>query len=316
MPSEAISSKEELGKSFVQQGKTENENVPVRKRLTMQSCEIDQQINISESPKPIAQVHQSAGAPVVSVSFETGRKGLQPFRDGVMTKFANQTCAEERERVLALEKEDPITVQEIVVTSRAFVDACSSGDTAEAKRIVNDAEDDELLQAYCYIAFEKALRNAHFEIIKLFILEWGLPLQDHEMGLKACHICVEAVSATPSSFRNIIEILRLFFSGHFGISVDTPRPKDGWTALCAACAAGEVAVACKLIQGGANVNSITRDNETPLSLANRAASGAEGNVLINVLKKEGALVDPKDIMKKLREKPAPIEYSSFSGTAI
>jgi len=221
---------------------------------------------------------------------------------------------EEHERMRLLRKEDPIMLQDVLNTSRAFVQAVKDEDLEELKRIVKDAEVGELLQVFVLQALVMAMKGAMLEIVREMV-NWGVSLQ-HDQLTMSLHLVCEGTNR--ENFSNSWRILQLLTDGNNEgrLHVDAPRLKDGWTPLCIACADACLPLTFKLLEMEADPNVITRVNETPLGIAKRKLASdteeqKEARVIIsNMLRHYGGMQLWKDAMsaqRKPRRQQAPKE---------
>merc|ERR1712232_877691 len=96
----------------------------------------------------------------------------------------------------------------------------------------------------------------------------GLPLENEQLS-QAPHLICEI--AGRENFGDAWRILQILFEGNSKgcVSVDAPRFTDGWSPLCVACARSCVPLVAKLLELDADPNVITRDKQTPMSLARK-----------------------------------------------
>lgn len=199
---------------------------------------------------------------------------------------------EEHARLTKYKEEDPISLQDALNTSQAFVEAARNSDVEELQRVVDESEEGEILQGFAAQAMIIAVRKADLDIVEKLI-SWGLPVQGPEME-QALHLACEITNR--ENFSKTWRIVKALTEGNEsgGIHIDTPRMGDGWTPLCVACADACVPLAFKLLEMKADPNVITRRNETPLALVKRkkeedtAEIREARNILSNMLKDYGA----------------------------
>lgn len=199
---------------------------------------------------------------------------------------------EEHARLTKYKEEDPIALQDALNTSQAFVQAVRDGDVEELKRVVEDAEEGEILQGFAAQALIIAVKKADLDIVEKLV-GWGLPLHYPDMQ-QAIHLACEITNR--ENFSKTWRIVKALNEGNEsgGIHLDTPRIGDGWTPLCVACADACVPLAFKLLEMKADANVITRRSETPLGLARRKKpedteeTKEARNILTNMLKDYGA----------------------------
>lgn len=174
---------------------------------------------------------------------------------------------EERERLAKLQAEDPITLQDVFNTSRALVDAVRDEDVEELRTVVARGEAGEFLQFFVLQACAMSLRNTSLDIVRALV-QWGVPLQ-HEMLSHSMHLVCEVT--TRDNFSSAWRILQVLKEGNAEgrLDINEPRPGDGWTPLCVACARACLPLTVKLLELGADPNVITRASETPVALAKR-----------------------------------------------
>eukprot|EP00927_Polykrikos_kofoidii_P066237 TRINITY_DN61874_c0_g1_i1.p1 TRINITY_DN61874_c0_g1~~TRINITY_DN61874_c0_g1_i1.p1 ORF type:complete len:358 (-),score=77.00 TRINITY_DN61874_c0_g1_i1:151-1224(-) len=211
---------------------------------------------------------------------------------------------EERARLELFRREDPISYQDAVNTSRALVDAVRDGDHDEMCRVIADAEPGELLQPFIIQAFVIAVNGAMLEIVRVMV-DKGIPLQ-HEYLSQSLHLVCEV--ATRENFGSVWRIVQLLIEGNNEgrVNLDSPRYPDGWTPLCIACAQGCLPLAFKLLDFKADPNVITRNNDTPIALAKKKRShdGEEQKeargIIVNMLREYGGKESYKDALKASR----------------
>ncbi|CAK9017401.1 unnamed protein product [Durusdinium trenchii] len=208
-------------------------------------------------------------------------------------------------RLKQLQADDPIAWQDALNTSRALVEAVKENDVDELRRVVANADEGELIQAFMIQAFVVALKSSALEIVQQLV-DWGLPLTSGAFG-QALHLVCELVDR--ENFSNSWRILKTLKEGNaFGaIDINTPRSSDGWTPLCIACADACLPLAFKLLELNADPNVITRSNDTPLSLAKRGQPEdneeqreARG-IISNMLRSYGAQDSYKDVLRISRK---------------
>jgi hypothetical protein len=215
-----------------------------------------------------------------------------------------EDAAEERERVMRLRREDPITLQDAVNTSRALVDAVKDGDLEELQSIVSNAEEGEFLQAFTLQAFVLSLKSGSLTIVQQLVA-WGIPLQHTDLS-QAIHLVCEITNR--DNFSDAWRIVQLLTDGNAegSIDINTPRIADGWTPLCIACADACLPLAFKLLELGADPNVITRANATPISLVKqkRAEDSEEQQeargIISNMLRAYGGEEKWRDALSKQR----------------
>ncbi|CAJ1360094.1 unnamed protein product [Effrenium voratum] len=216
-------------------------------------------------------------------------------------------------RLQKLRSEDPIAWQDALNTSRALVEAVKENDIHELRRVVADAEEGELIQAFVIQAFVTALKASSLEIVQQLV-DWGMPLHISSLS-QALHSVCEMVDR--ENFSNNWRILKVLIEGNEGnIDINTPRTNDGWTPLCVACADACLPLAFKLLELQADPNVITRNNDTPLSLAKRTRtddseeqSEARG-IIANMLQSYGAQDNYKDVLRLSRKQSQAPDRSS------
>jgi len=218
---------------------------------------------------------------------------------------------EEMARIQKLKQDDPITVQDIVNTSRALVEAARESDVEELKRIVNDAIEGEFLQAFTLQAFVVALKSASLEIVRTMI-DMGMPLCHEHLEQSIHLVCEITTKENFSDAWRIVELLCCGGKDGSRIDVNLPRPGDGWTPLCIACAMLSVPLAYKLLELGADPNVVTCSSDTPLSLLKNLS--VESNeeqqeakeILINMLLQYGGVWSWRDAIRtRTRPRPQP-----------
>lgn len=217
--------------------------------------------------------------------------------------------AEERERLKLLREDDPIAIQDIFNTSAALVEAVKNHDIKEVRQIVQDAERGEFLQGHVFQAFMLALREPDLEMVKLFVA-WGVPL-DYPQYAESQQFLAEVVNR--KNFSDATRIMELLHKGNdtmgARLDIDTPRTKDSFTALCIGCDQACLPLVFKLLEMGASPNTITRNDETPMSLALRArASDSEEQkearpIIANMLREAGGKQDSKSALQALFGRP-------------
>mmetsp|Transcript_43622 Transcript_43622/g.69217 ORF Transcript_43622/g.69217 Transcript_43622/m.69217 type:complete len:251 (+) Transcript_43622:87-839(+) len=217
-------------------------------------------------------------------------------------------------RLKQLQSDDPIAWQDALNTSRAVVEAVKENDIEELRRVVANAEQGELIQAFTIQSFFLALKASSLEMVQQFV-DWGMPLQSASLS-QVLHLVCEMVSR--ENFSNSWRILKVLADGNAygGIDINTPRSSDGWTPLCIACAGACLPLAFKLLELKADPNVITRSNETPLSLAKRAQPEdneeqreARG-IISNMLRSYGAQDNYKDVLRISRKQAKEINVAS------
>eukprot|EP00746_Dinoflagellata_sp_MGD_P072007 gnl/MRDRNA2_/MRDRNA2_29264_c0_seq1.p1 gnl/MRDRNA2_/MRDRNA2_29264_c0~~gnl/MRDRNA2_/MRDRNA2_29264_c0_seq1.p1 ORF type:complete len:369 (+),score=85.96 gnl/MRDRNA2_/MRDRNA2_29264_c0_seq1:86-1192(+) len=205
-----------------------------------------------------------------------------------------EDSADEHARLSKYKEEDPISLQDALNTSQAFVEAARNGDVEELKRVVDEAEEGEILQGFAAQAMIIAVRQADLDVVEKLIA-WGLPVDGPGGELEqAVHLACEITNR--ENFSKTWRIVKALTEGNEsgGIHIDSPRMGDGWTPLCVACADACVPLAFKLLEMKADPNVITRRNETPLVLArcprphDKEETKEARNILTNMLKDYGA----------------------------
>lgn len=189
-------------------------------------------------------------------------------RNGLFQKFPlafYESAEDERRRIERLKEEDPITLQDIVNTSRALVDLVKENDLEEVRRLVADAAEGEFLQVFVLQAFVHALKSASLEMVTAFV-DWGVPLEKEDLS-QSLHLVCEVTNR--DNFSDAWRILQLLGDNCTALTINIPRTQDGWTPLCVACADACLPLCFKLLELQADPNAITRGNETPLALAKR-----------------------------------------------
>jgi hypothetical protein len=219
---------------------------------------------------------------------------------------------QEQERIQRLKREDPITLQDAVNTSRALVDAVKEADVEEMRRVVADAVEGEFLQVFVMQAFVLALKSGSLAMVKEMV-NWGVPLHHAELA-EAVHVVCEITNR--DNFSDTWRIVQLLTEGNGEgkIDINTPRRADGWTPLCVACADACLPLVFKLLELDADPNAITRANATPLGIAKikRAAIDDEEqqearSIITNMLRHYGGEENWKAALRKPKIKMPPQE---------
>lgn len=229
-----------------------------------------------------------------------------------------EDAEQEKHRIMRLRREDPIAVQDAVNTSRALVDGVRELDLEELQSVVANAQPGEFLQFFILHAFLLAVKSVSLPIVKALV-NWGTPIEHEELAL-ALHAVCEAT--TRENFSDAWRIVQLLVDGNGRqrMDVNTPRPTDGWTPLCIACADACVPLAAKLLEMRADPNVITRKNETPLALAkvtrpSDTAEQQEGrSILANMLVHHGAQESWRDALKVARLPPVRTAKQTSAAT--
>lgn len=215
-----------------------------------------------------------------------------------------EEAGEEEERLQRLRREDPITLQDAINTSRALVDAVKAGDVEEMQRVVADAEEGEFLQVFVLQAFVLALKSASLKLVKELV-NWGIPLS-HQQLSQAVHLVCEITNR--DNFSETWRIVELLIMGNSEgkLDVNAPRVFDGWTPLCIACADACLPLAFKLLELEADPNVITRSSTTPLAIVRtkRADDSEEQkearDIIANMLCHYGAEESWRDALRKAK----------------
>lgn len=178
-----------------------------------------------------------------------------------------EDAEEEYARLQRLQREDPISLQDALNTSRALVDAAREGDLDEMRSIVANAVDGEFLQGFSLQALAIAVQCVSLDMVRQLVV-WGVPV-GHEQLSQLLHLVCELTNR--DNFSDAWRIIQLLNEGNSGgkIGIDAPRTKDGWTPLCVACARACLPLTFKLLELQADPNVITRANDTPIALAKR-----------------------------------------------
>mmetsp|Transcript_26236 Transcript_26236/g.39893 ORF Transcript_26236/g.39893 Transcript_26236/m.39893 type:complete len:262 (-) Transcript_26236:161-946(-) len=201
---------------------------------------------------------------VASDSYKT----IPAFRNAAFKKYPLaflESPQEEGERLQKLKLEDPIALQDAVNTSQALVEAVKEHSIDDVRSVVENAVEGEFLQVFVLQAVVLALKAASLEMVKV-LYEFGAPFI-HEKLQEALHLVCEVTNR--DNFSDAWRILQLLIDGdgEAKANINQPRSVDGWTPLCVACADACLPLAFKLLEMGADVNVITRNNDTPVSLA-------------------------------------------------
>lgn len=234
----------------------------------------------------------------------------QAFKEHPLAPIEDEQ--EERARLRRLKEEDPIAVQDILNTSAALVDAAKRHDLKDAKRIVQDAIRGEFLQFQVFQAFMLALQTPDLEMARLFV-GWGVPL-DHPQYAESQHILAEAVNRT--NFSDATRIMELLHKGNdlgARLDVDMPRRVDSFTALCIGCKQACLPLVFKLLEMRAQSNTITKTDETPLSLALSGATKDENDeqrearpIIAAMLREAGGKPDAKAALQAMLAPRKPV----------
>jgi hypothetical protein len=224
-----------------------------------------------------------------------------------------EDAAEEHARLTKYKEEDPISLQDALNTSQAFVEAARNGDVEDLKRVIDEAEEGEILQGFAAQAMIIAVRRADQDMVEKLI-GWGLPLDCDAME-QALHLACEITNR--ENFSKTWRIVKALSEGNEngGINIDTPRMGDGWTPLCVACADACVPLTFKLLEMKADPNVITRRNETPLVLARVPRptdvedTKEARNILTNMLKDYGAQGTAANVLANAHGLPLPGQAS-------
>jgi len=223
-----------------------------------------------------------------------------------------EEAEEEQARIERLRREDPISLQDAMNTSRALVDAVKEGDVEEMRRIVADAEEGEFLQVFVLQAFVLALKSGSLAVVKELV-NWGTPLNHLQLS-EAIHIVCEITNK--DNFSDTWRMVELLTGGNTEgrIDINTPRRADGWTPLCIACADACLPLVCKLLELDADPNVITRSNATPIGIVkvrrketdNEEQQEARG-IIVNMLRHHGGEENWKEALRKPKQKVQPEE---------
>lgn len=235
-------------------------------------------------------------------------------RDAAIARdFAEQPLAfvededEERVRLLQLKEDDPISLQDVVNTSRALVDAAKAIDLEELRSVVSNAQPGEFLQSHVAQAVFHALQATSLDLLQQLI-SWGVPLRQERL-LHSLHFVCEITSR--DNFSDTWRILQLLTEGNEngGICINTPRLQDGWTPLCIACSNACLPLTFKLLEMRADPNIITRSNETPLALVKKQHDNdseeqmESRGIIFNMLRHHGAQESWKEVLTLTRTSP-------------
>ncbi|CAJ1360095.1 unnamed protein product [Effrenium voratum] len=199
-------------------------------------------------------------------------------------------------RLQKLRSEDPIAWQDALNTSRALVEAVKENDIHELRRVVADAEEGELIQAFVIQAFVTALKASSLEIVQQLV-DWGMPLHISSLS-QALHSVCEMVDR--ENFSNNWRILKVLIEGNEGnIDINTPRTNDGWTPLCVACADACLPLAFKLLEPRepCELRSLAKRTRTDDSEEQSEARG----IIANMLQSYGAQDNYKDVLRLSRK---------------
>jgi len=211
---------------------------------------------------------------------------------------------EEQDRLQRLQRDDPISLQDAINTSRALVDAVKEGDVEEMQSVVANAEEGEFLQVFVLQAFVLALKSGSLAVVKELV-NWGAPL-GHQNLSQAIHLVCEITNR--DNFSETWRIVQLLVDGNGEgrLDVNTPRVADGWTPLCIACQDACLPLAFKLLELEADPNVITRSNATPIGIVkvarpNDTEEQQEARGLIaNMLCHYGGRENWKDALRKAK----------------
>eukprot|EP00933_Yihiella_yeosuensis_P037064 TRINITY_DN30909_c0_g1_i1.p1 TRINITY_DN30909_c0_g1~~TRINITY_DN30909_c0_g1_i1.p1 ORF type:complete len:271 (+),score=40.75 TRINITY_DN30909_c0_g1_i1:71-883(+) len=239
------------------------------------------------------------------------------FRETPLAFFDDDQA--EIARIHKLRMDDPIAFQDAVNTSRALVDAVKENDLEELRRIVAEAEDGEFIQAFIVQALVLALKATSLDTVKQLV-EWGIPLGNDQFA-QAIHMVCEITNR--ENFSNAWRIVEILMKGNSQgkLDINTPRVGDGWTPLCVACAGACLPLVFKLLELGADPNTITQDNDTPVSLAKRPLSTDDEeqkearNIISNMLRSYGGQERWQDALRQSRRPPRPAPKEASSSNA-
>jgi hypothetical protein len=224
------------------------------------------------------------------------------FRDQPFALIEDES--EEQERIQRLRRDDPISLQDALNTSRALVDAVKAGDMEELQSIVANAEEGEFLQVFVVQAFVLALKSGSLPLVKEMV-HWGMPLSNLQLS-QALHLVCEITNR--DNFSDTWRILQLLTDGNSDgkLNINAPRIVDGWTPLCIACADACLPLAFKLLELDADPNVITRSNATPLSIVKikrpddtEEQQEARG-IIANMLRHYGGEADYRKALQKAK----------------
>jgi len=228
---------------------------------------------------------------------------MSSFSDAPM--FFKEDAEADVARLKQLQRDDPIAWQDAVNTSRALVESVKDNDIEELRRVVANADEGELIQAFTIQSFVMALKASSLEMVQQFV-DWGMPLQSPSLS-QVLHLVCELVNR--ENFSSSWRILKVLAEGNcYGaLDINTPRSSDGWTPLCIACGGACLPLAFKLLELKADPNVITRSNETPLSIVKRSQPDDDEEqieargIISNMLHSYGAQDNYRDVLRISRK---------------
>eukprot|EP00434_Breviolum_minutum_P040486 symbB.v1.2.035977.t1/scaffold4963.1/size32391/1 len=148
---------------------------------------------------------------------------MSSFSDAPM--FFKEDAEADVARLKQLQRDDPIAWQDAVNTSRALVESVKDNDIEELRRVVANADEGELIQAFTIQSFVMALKASSLEMVQQFV-DWGMPLQSPSLS-QVLHLVCELVNR--ENFSSSWRILKVLAEGNcYGaLDINTPRSSDG-----------------------------------------------------------------------------------------
>uniref|UniRef100_A0A0G4G037 Uncharacterized protein n=1 Tax=Chromera velia CCMP2878 TaxID=1169474 RepID=A0A0G4G037_9ALVE len=216
--------------------------------------------------------------PRFSASFEgsssSASSGKKKSGDGEPPSLASryplvaalkETKQEEEARLKDFAENDPIALQDTMMTCEALV-AAAKGDDAEGfERVIEESTVGEFTAAAILKSVGFVMEHLNVRMVKALVSH-GVPLHHHRLPHMLSDVCRHV---NPQSFGRAVEILS-FAVKEQGMPLDSKHPSDGYSALCVACQRGLPPLCRVLLDMGANPNLETKWGLTPLLIIRRA----------------------------------------------
>eukprot|EP00743_Colponemidia_sp_Colp-15_P001244 GILK01001366.1.p1 GENE.GILK01001366.1~~GILK01001366.1.p1 ORF type:complete len:278 (-),score=56.96 GILK01001366.1:80-913(-) len=221
---------------------------------------------------------------------------VSQYLEGLGTPFAlYESLAAQQQRLKALEEDDPITLQDCMNTGVALIDAAKRGDLHELQRVVKNAYKGELLFWHISKAFHAACAGMHLTTVQ-FMVEGGLDLTQSTFD-DSIHRIIEAKTI---GLNNSDEDARAIISYLVSkkMDINQPRKDDWWTCLHVAANARHLSSVRLLVDLGADVNAVAKNDRMPLTTVMHSDEAAAKEVE-TYLREKGA----KESWRTVEQKP-------------
>ncbi|KAJ1439385.1 hypothetical protein B484DRAFT_323561 [Ochromonadaceae sp. CCMP2298] len=177
----------------------------------------------------------------------------------------NGSIDNELRRFKELAKDEPERSKQIYANGEKLITLAATGEYAQFKRFASSVEKADLMTYFTAKALMASLVGGHL-MLSNFILDNGYPLHLEKGVPNLLHDCLRELSDY-----ECVSIVALLASK--GIDVNK-QEKETWLAPIHVAVQQELSETVRaLVEAGADVNAVARDDSMPLSMANKLPTG-------------------------------------------